>query len=144
MKKLVYNIQINASPEKVWNALWDLENYKKWTHVFCPGTYYKTNILVKGSSVHFLNESGSGMYSEVDEMIPNQLMSFRHIGEIEDFKEKPIKDQPWSNAIEKYELLSNTEGTLLRVSADTVEEYIDYMNTNFPKALEELKKIAES
>ena len=144
MKKLVYNIQINASPEKVWNALWDLENYKKWTHVFCPGTYYKTNILVKGSSVHFLNESGSGMYSEVDEMIPNLLMSFRHIGEIEDFKEKPIKDQPWSNAIEKYELLSNTEGTLLRVSADTVEEYIDYMNTNFPKALEELKKIAES
>ena len=144
MKKLVYNIQINASPEKVWNALWDLKNYKKWTHVFCPGTYYKTNILVKGSSVHFLNESGSGMYSEVDEMIPNLLMSFRHIGEIEDFKEKPIKDQPWSNAIEKYELLSNTEGTLLRVSADTVEEYIDYMNTNFPKALEELKKIAES
>ena len=30
MKKLTFEIEINAQADKVWNAMWEEENYKKW------------------------------------------------------------------------------------------------------------------
>jgi hypothetical protein len=45
MKTLVFKINIKASPEKVWQSLWQLENYKIWTNPFCEGSYYKTDTL---------------------------------------------------------------------------------------------------
>ena len=30
MKKLTFEIEINAPADKVWNAMWEEENYKKW------------------------------------------------------------------------------------------------------------------
>ena len=39
MKKLEFSIEINASKEKVWEALWKAENYAEWTKVFCEVFY---------------------------------------------------------------------------------------------------------
>ncbi len=62
MKTLRFTLTINASPEKVWNALWDLENYKIWTNPFCEGSYYKTDHFSEGSKIHLLTTGGEGMY----------------------------------------------------------------------------------
>ena len=35
MKTLQFEIQINTTPAIVWKSLWELENYIKWTSVFC-------------------------------------------------------------------------------------------------------------
>lgn len=37
MKALQFKIQIQARKEKVWNALWQDDNYKQWTQVFIIG-----------------------------------------------------------------------------------------------------------
>lgn len=39
MEVLDFKIEINAPKEKVCSVLWDDETYRKWTTVFCEGTY---------------------------------------------------------------------------------------------------------
>lgn len=145
MQTLVFIIQINATPAKVWNSLWDSENYKKWTNAFCVGSYYTIEHFSEGSKVHFLSPNGSGMYSVVDKIIENKLLIFRHLGELNNFKEQPIdeKTKQWSNALEGYELTETETGTTLEVKVDTVDEYVDFMNKSFVLGLQELKKMAE-
>lgn len=145
MKTLEFTIQINATAEKLWNCLWELENYTKWTSTFCKGSYYKTDSFSQGTKIHLLSPDGGGMYSILDKIIEHKILIFRHIGELKNFEEQPIdeKTQVWTNALESYELKSNENGTELIVKMDTIEEYIDYMNKTFPLALQELKKIAE-
>jgi len=40
MKKLQFVLEINASKEKVKEALWQDENFRKWTSAFGEGSYY--------------------------------------------------------------------------------------------------------
>ena len=78
MEKLKFNTTINAPREKVWNALWDEDNYRKWTTVFSEGSTVETD-WKKGSKVLFTDGKGSGMVSEIADNIPNEYMSFRHL-----------------------------------------------------------------
>ncbi len=144
MKTLQFKIHLNSSAEKVWNSLWQIENYKKWTNPFCEGTYYKTENFIQGSKIHFLSPNGAGMYSIIDTLIENKWIIFKHIGELNNFEEQPIneKTKQWTNAIESYELVNEQNGTTLFVNVDIAEEFADYMNTTFPLALDELNKIA--
>lgn len=146
MQKLLFKITLKASPEKVWNSLWEIENYKKWTGIFCQGSYYVTESFTQGNKIHLLAPNGGGMYSILDQVIENKLLVFRHIGELKDFKEQPIDTQTqiWTNALESYQLTPFENSTELQITVDTIEDYVDLMNNTFPKALEVLKTIAES
>lgn len=140
---LDYSIEINASLEKVWKSLWELENYKKWTAIFSAGSYYETSEFVKGNSIHLLTPTGDGMYSIIEELKINKILVFHHIGALENFKEMPI-DPTWKNAHESYQLIEKGEKTILMVKVDTLDQYIDGMNKTFPLALKSLKDLAEN
>ena len=73
-------------------------------------------------------------------------MSFKHMTEIKDFKELPITEESesWSGSEERYDLAENNGITTVKVTIDIVEKYADFFNDTFPKALQKLKKIAES
>ena len=86
MQKKEYKIKINATPQKVWFALWDDNHYRNWTSVFCEGSYALTDNWKEGSTVHFLTTEGKGMYSIVSENKPLVKMEFTHIGNINNFK----------------------------------------------------------
>ena len=43
MKKLQFSIEINAPKEKVWDTLWQDENYRKWTSVFMEGSFAESD-----------------------------------------------------------------------------------------------------
>lgn len=144
MKTLHFEININATPEKVWTSLWDLESYKIWTRPFGEGSYYKTENFSEGNKIHFLMPSGDGMYSIFEKIDEPRFIALKHVGEIKNFEEQPLKDQEWSNAMEVYELKPIEEGTKLIVNVDTVEQYVDSMNKTFPLALNAVKKLAEA
>jgi hypothetical protein len=146
METLVFKININASPETVWQYLWQLENYKIWTNPFCEGSYYKTDSFTEGSKIHLLTPSGEGMYSILDRIDENHFMAFKHLGDIKNFEEIPLANESknWSGAMETYTLNKIDSGTELTVNVDTIEKYIDFMNTTFPLALNELKRISEN
>lgn len=146
MQNLLFKISINAPAEKVWKSLWELENYTKWTSVFCQGSYYKTDSFEQGNKIHLIAPNGGGMYSILEKIVKNELLVFKHLGELENFEEQPIdeKIQGWTNALESYQLKPLGNETELTVQVETVEEYVVHMNRTFPLALQELKKIAEN
>jgi hypothetical protein len=143
---LIFEISIQADAAKVWHSLWNLENYKAWTSVFCAGSYYKTDDFKKGNKIHLLTPNGDGMYSILHDVQENKFLAFKHLGDLKNHNEMPIEGDvlAWSGALETYTLNQNGNTTDLIVHVDTIDTYIDFMNKSFPLALQELKKIAEA
>lgn len=144
IKKIVFEQEIKASAETVWNKMWDKKSYTDWTTPFCAGTYF-TGEIELGSRIHFIAPSFDGMYSDVFYLIPNKLIIFKHIGMLKDLKELPIdaEAERWTGSFETYKLNEVDGVTTVTAEIDCVPEYINYMEEKFPLALQELKKISE-
>lgn len=102
MKKLQFTIEINASKEKVWDALWNDQNYRNWTSVFHEGSHYESD-LHEGSEIFFLGPEKSGMYAKIEKLVPNEKMYFLHLGEYKDGEKQ--EGTFGEEAIEQYDLV---------------------------------------
>lgn len=144
MKKLEFNIKIDATPEKVWNIIIGKDTYPEWTAIFCEGSAVETD-WEKGSKALFLDGKGSGMVAEIEENIPNEFLSIKHLGEIsngvEDTMSEKVKE--WAGAHENYTLQAVDGQTLWKTEIDVTPDFIDYMNDTWPKAQEKVKEMAE-
>jgi predicted 3-demethylubiquinone-9 3-methyltransferase (glyoxalase superfamily)/uncharacterized protein YndB with AHSA1/START domain len=140
MKKINFSIQINAPKAHVWNTLWDDATYRKWTVVFHEGSYAESD-WKEGSPIKFLGPGGDGMSSRIARLIPNEFMSFEHLGEIKDGVESV--DRTWSGAHENYSLHEKDGGTELVTEMDSDESFESYFLDTIPKALELVKQLAE-
>jgi hypothetical protein len=92
MKQLNFTIHINAPREKVWKVLWDDASYRKWTAVFSEGSYAVTDWQKEAKSYscpQAVKECSAGSAKSV----PNQLMSFEHLGTVKDGVEQPATDE---------------------------------------------------
>lgn len=149
MKKLRFNISINAPAETVYNKMLKEESYKEWTSVFNPSSHFKGS-WEKGSKILFIgtDEKGNagGMVSRIKENIPNKFVSIEHIGILQG--ENEITTGPevkgWAGALENYSFTQQNGNTLLEVEMDSNEEFKGYFEETFPKALKKLKEICES
>jgi hypothetical protein len=146
METKEFKIVIDASKEKVWNTLWDDNSYREWTSVFAPGSHAQTDWR-KGSKVLFLDGQGSGMVSVIEDAIPNEFMSFKHLGEVKDSIEDTESERvkKWSGALENYRLKEKDGKTELTVymDMDSSLDFMDFLLQTWPKALEKLKEVAE-
>ena len=151
MEKIKFNVDIKAPAKKVYDLMLgisDKTTYEQWTALFNPTSTYKGN-WNKGSKILFLgnDEQGNagGMVSEIAENIPNRFVSIRHYGLLQNNKE--ITEGPevekWANGFENYTFEDNNGITTVTVDLDTSEDFVDYMNETFPKALDKLKEICE-
>ena len=141
-----FTVQINAGREKVWSVLWNDDTYGQWTGIFAEGSCAKTD-WKKGSKVIFTDEKGmGGMVSKIADIVPNEFMSFEHQGEIKDGVEDTTSEKvkEWTGAMENYTLTDNDGGTRLVVEMDLADAYAGYFKEKFPKALDIVKKLAES
>ena len=69
----------------------------------------------------------------------------RHYGLLkadEEITEGPEVEK-WANGFENYTFEENNGMTTVTVDLDTTEEFIEYMNQHYPKALDKLKEICE-
>ena len=147
MESMNFDISINAPREKVWNALWEDANYRNWTSAFSETSYAVTD-WKQGSKILFLDGTGCGMVSRIEENRPNEYMSFQHLGEVRDGVEDTTSEkvQGWKGAMENYTLIETAGGTEVKVelTGNIPEEHKDYFVQAWPKALDKLKQIAES
>lgn len=148
MKKLSYKIDIKSPVSKVYETMIGKDSYKQWTAEFNPTSDFEGG-WNKGDKIYFtgINEEGKkeGMVAEIAENIPNKFISIRHKGILDG--ENEITSGPqvegWAGALENYSFGENGEITTVTVDVDTNEEYLDYFDKTWPKALEKLKDLSE-
>jgi uncharacterized protein YndB with AHSA1/START domain len=144
MKTLKFETVINASPEKVWQTLWNDTTYRHWTSEFTPGSYTVSQ-WKQGDKIHFLSPDGGGMYSNIHTLEENKSMVFEHIGELKNFEEQPLTEETkkWSGCTEKYTLTQQGDHTHLLVEVDALDDFAGYFEDMFPRAIDKLKQLAE-
>ncbi|WP_114790900.1 SRPBCC domain-containing protein [Niabella yanshanensis] len=144
MKDLNFSIVISAPVEKVWETLWNDHTYRKWTAPFNPGSYMESDWQVGGKTL-FLDAERNGMLSTIKTLESPRLVEFSHYGELNKGVEDTTSDRvrSYAGAVERYELLPDEKGTLLKVLVQTNDEYEQMMNDGFTKSLQELKELAE-
>ena len=145
MEKMHFSIDIDAPRERVWRALWSDTSYPEWTSAFSPGSRAVSDWR-EGSKIQFLDGEGQGMESLIEKSVPNEFMSFKHLGIIQEGQVQPPdeKTREWSGNHENYTLRDRNGRTTLNVDLESPQEYKDMFNDKFPKALHRLKEIAES
>ena len=144
MKKRIFTTPINASKERVWDSLWEDQNYRYWTSVFAECSSAESD-WQEGSKILFLDGKGMGMTSKIARKIPYEFMSFQHLGYIKDGVEDfaIAEAKGWAGALENYTLREENGITTLTVELDNDEEHAGYFQDTFPKALEKVKELAE-
>jgi hypothetical protein len=151
MKNLKYTIHIHASASRVYDAmlgLSDVTTYEQWTYEFNPTSTYEGS-WEKGSKMLFIGydetKKRGGMVAEIAENIPNTFVSIRHYGIVDgdtEITEGP-EIEKWAGSLENYSFEELNGITTVTATVDTDENYIDYFDTTWPKALNKLKSICE-
>lgn len=149
MKTLKFEIEINAPREKVWDAIVNVEKYKRWCDEFHEGSYFEGG-WNEGDSIRFLcdDEEGnkSGMLSEIAKSTHPEYISIKHIGQIVKGKEDRDSDEvkKWVPAYENYTLEKLDDGkTKFSVSMDAPDEYAGMFDDMWKRALVKLKSVSE-
>jgi len=85
------------------------------------------------------------MVSKIEEHQPAKFISILHYGFLDGENEITTGEQveKWAGGHENYTYIENNGITTVTVELDTVDEYLDYFNSNYPKALDKLKEISE-
>ena len=145
MERKVFTIEIKASPEKVWEVLWNKETYGQWTAPFMPGSLVESDWKENGKAL-FLSPDGDGITSKIVNYKPFEKMHFTHQGVVHKRKEDTTSEEAkmWRGAIENYTLVVRNTFTELQIETDIFERYKTEFEKAWPKALEKVKELAES
>ena len=150
MQKQRHAITIQAPREKVWKTMLEDATYRQWTSAFNEGGSYYEGSWDKGSEIRFLGpdpESGKlgGMFARIHDNRPHEFVSIEHLGIIDDGRVDTTSDavKKWTPAFENYTFRDKDGGTELIVETDTDEEYAPMFEELWPKALQQLKALAE-
>lgn len=110
--------------------------------MFYKGSYYVTDNWKEGGKIKFLAPDRSGIYSRIETHIPNNVIRFRHIGNVAKGKEQPVDEETrkWSGARERYSLREGAGAVTLVIQIDVLDQHVEFMSTKPPKALEIVKK----
>jgi hypothetical protein len=139
MKFLEFEIQINATPEKVWETLFTQDSYKKWASAMNEGTYFEGNWEV-GSIMKFLDPQNNGMYNLVTENIRFKALGMKHLGWI---LKGELSPQNWEDSTLNYILEPSENGTLLKGTVNSLDEFVEFFNSKYPQNFEHIKRLAE-
>jgi uncharacterized protein YndB with AHSA1/START domain len=149
LKKLHFQISVDAPAEKVYHTMLDDKSYREWTATFCPGSFFEGS-WEKGAKILFvgLDKEGKrgGMVSRIKENIPNTFVSIEHLGVLEGDKEitsGPAVDG-WAGALENYSFREEEGKTVVSVEMDANQDFEAYFSETWPKALHRLKELCEA
>lgn len=146
-----FSIAINAPKAKVWDTMLQDATYRQWTAPFNPGgTSWYEGDWTQGSKILFVGtgEKGrlDGMVSRVREVRLHDFVSIEHVGVVQDGKEDTTSDiaKQFAPAFENYTFIEKDGATEVQVDMETVEEHKAMFETSWPKALQQLKQLAEA
>ena len=137
-----FQVDINATKEKVWNTLWRDETFRQWASVIDPETYMVGD-LIEGGEVQFISSHGGyGVTSLVEKLTANEFLLLRHSADTQE-EGKQERTKEWTGGEESYRLAEKSGATTLTVTFDVPLEQEVYFKANYPKALKRVKELAE-
>lgn len=130
MERFSLKIEIAADAERVWDVLFQPDSYRLWTAPFAAGSRYEGSFTA-GTMIRFVADEhpDCALESLVETVRRPEFLSIRH-----DF------GQP---AYENYTLRPTAAGVELVIEQDLSDEWGEQMKTVWPKALAEVKRLAE-
>ncbi len=148
MKTMHFAIDIQAPPERVWEAVVNVKSYQEWVGVFHEGSTFEGG-WEKGAAIRFVapepDGGKSGMVAEIAESRRPEFLSIRTLGlikgDIEDLTSAEARR--WTPGYENYTLTPIEGGTRFAVDVDYPEEMAQMLAEMWPAALLKLKAIAE-
>ena len=151
MIKIQFTVSINTPVTKIYDFMLGTNSkstYEQWTSLFNPTSTYEGS-WEKGSKMLFIGvdekEEKGGMVSRIAENIPNRFVSIQHYGLVKggiEITEGPEVEK-WANGFENYSFQENNGTTKVTVDLDITDDFVDYMNETYPKALDKLKELCE-
>jgi uncharacterized protein YndB with AHSA1/START domain len=131
-------ITINASVDKVWDALIKPELIKKYFFGTDTHTSWK-----EGTPIRFTGEWEGKKYEDKGTVLafkPKRLISYTYWSSM-----SGIEDKPENYVTVTYELTEQNGSTLLEVTQENIpdEKMKDHSEENWNKVLEGLKKLVE-
>jgi Activator of Hsp90 ATPase homolog 1-like protein. len=146
MEKLKYQIEIDASPEKVWDVLWNEKTYSQWTYYFSPDSNMVTDWEVGGKTYFTDSSRKNGMVSTIERIEEPKHLIFKHLGElhngVEDVDSEKVK--AWNGSLEAYYLEEDNGKIILKVEVDSNDEFKEMFDNGFKKGLEVIKDLSEN
>ncbi|MCD8741478.1 SRPBCC domain-containing protein [Mucilaginibacter roseus] len=142
---IVKQVEIAASPEKVWRVLFNNELNRQWLSYFSAGTFAETDWR-EGSRVTFADGSNNGITGFILVGKPHTEVVIEYDGFIlNGVTDTTSEDaQNYKGAKESYLLTENNGHTVLAISSDMGEEHFDQMSAAWDEALLKIKSMAES
>lgn len=142
MKEMQFTVEIKAAKEKIWNTLWQDETFRQWAGLIDPGTYM-VGELKEGGEVQFISaENGYGVTSLVEKITENEFLLLRHSADTQDTGKRE-REKEWTGGVESYALTEEDGTTTLTASFDVPTEMEEYFKVNYPKALDQVKRMSE-
>lgn len=145
VKRLQWSIEIGATASRLYRLMTAPDTYGQWTSAFAEGCYFEGS-WQQGQAIRFLSPGGDGMVAEMAENRPDEFISIRHLGlvtnGVEDTSSEAVR--AWAPAYENYHFETTAQGTTLRVELDVADEWASFMNEAWPRALAQLKALAEA
>jgi hypothetical protein len=142
MKKMQFTVDIHASKEKVWSVLWEDKTFREWSNLIDEGTFMRGE-MVEGGTIQFISgNSGYGVTSLIEKLIPYEFVLLRHTADTQDNGENH-RDQEWTGGGESYRVIEKGDVTELRVEFDVPLEQEETFQRVYPEALARIKVLAE-
>ena len=133
----------------MWDTMLQQDTYREWTTPFNEGGRFEGS-WDEGSKILFIGpdpETGveGGMVSRIKENRPHEFVSIEHLGILKDGIEDTTSEmaKKFAPACENYTFTEKDGGTEVGVDIDVVEEYVDFLDEAWPKALAKVKELAE-
>jgi uncharacterized protein YndB with AHSA1/START domain len=142
MKEMKFSIEINATKEGVWDALWQDKTLREWAGIIDPGTHM-VGKLKEGGEIQFISGNGYGVTSLVEKLIEGEFVLLRHSADTKE-SGKQEREKQWTGGKESYSLVEEDGTTTLTLVSDVPPELEEYFKDNYPKALGRIKVLAES
>jgi uncharacterized protein YndB with AHSA1/START domain len=139
MHKIHHSIDIKAPKKRVWEVLWDEESFHKWSGAFTEELLYLKSNWEEGGRFEYF-EGDVGSYGIIETLIPNETITFKHLGEIRKEKDYPYDDVA---RLETYTLEQTGGITKLTLDQDVPDEYKDMFVEATSKAFKKIKELAE-
>jgi uncharacterized protein YndB with AHSA1/START domain len=157
MEKLTFSVDIDARAEVVWNTMLDDATYRRWTRVFHEGSRFIGDWEL-GSTIRFVgpddtapgtvpedSRDDGGLLGVVVERRTNEYIGIEYRGLIvrgaDDTTSAEAKR--FAGARENYAFDEHDGATTLTVDLDTDAAYAEMFRDLWPRALDQLKAVAE-